>query len=112
MANGYESSSRLRHQRGGGGIMIWVRIIDNIMFRPWTVFEGIQITAETNIRFLKEHLQPWFKRQRITFRTTMIFMKDNATYRSAKKTRLMKQPACSLDLNPNENLWSVFMRQV
>ena len=53
-----------------------------------------------------------------------MFMQDNAPSHSAKKTteclqqlgfsgpRHMKWPACSRNLNPNENLWSVLKRQV
>ena len=97
--------------------MIWAGITDGIIVGPWRVSEGIQTTAETYIAFLKEHLDPWFKRQRITHRRTMMFMQTNATaYHSAKKTceylqllgfsgpLLMKWPACSPYFNAIENL--------
>ena len=80
------SSSRLRSPQGGRGILIWALIIDGIMVRPWRVSEEIQITAETYIAILKEHLETWVKRQRIAFRRTIMFMQDNAPYHSAKKT--------------------------
>ena len=44
------------------------------------------MTSETYIALLKEHLVPWFERQRITFKTTMMFIHDNASSHSAKKT--------------------------
>ena len=74
MANRCASSRRLRRPQGGGGIMIWAGIIEGITVRPWRVYEGIQITAETYIEILKEHLEPWFKRSRIAFRRTMMFI--------------------------------------
>ena len=66
--------------------MIWAGIINDIMVRPWRVSEEKQITAETYIPILKEHLEPWFKLPRITFRRTMMFMQDNAPSLPAKKT--------------------------
>ena len=58
---------RFRRQQGGGGIMIWAGIIDVIMVGPYRVSEGVKITAEKYIAFLKEHLDHRFKRQRITY---------------------------------------------
>ena len=65
-------------QQGGEGIMIWAGIIYDIMVGPWRDSEGTQIAAEKYTALLKEHQEPWFKRQRITFRKTMMFMQDNA----------------------------------
>ena len=63
----------LKRPQGGEGIMIWTGI-NGIMVRPWRVSEEIQISTETYIAILKEHLEPWFKLPSITFRRTMMFM--------------------------------------
>ena len=42
--------------------MIWAGMIDDIIVGPWRVSEEKQITAETYIAILKEHLESWFKR--------------------------------------------------
>ena len=63
-----------------------VVIIDGIMVGPWRVPEGVKMIAETYIVFFKDHLKPWFKRQRITFKRTMMFIQGNAPSLSALKT--------------------------
>ena len=82
VASWCESSSRLRCHQGGGRIMFWAEIIDGTMIRRWRVSEGVNMTAETRITFLKECLELWFKRQRITLRRTMMFIQYNALSRS------------------------------
>ena len=96
--------------------MIWAGIIGGIMVGPWRVPDGTEITADAYIAFLKEYLESWLKRHKITFRRTIIFMQDNAPSHSAHKTteylqtlgfcgpRKMNWPANSPDLNPIENL--------
>ena len=60
--------------------MIWAGIINGFVVRPCRVSEEIQITVETYIAILKEHLEPWFKPLRLAFGRTMMFMQDNAAY--------------------------------
>ena len=66
--------------------MIWAIIIDGMMVGPWRVPEGVKMTVETNMPFLKKHLVPWFIRQRIAFKRTMKFMQDKVPFHSVKKT--------------------------
>ena len=60
VANGCVSLSCLWCQQGGG-IIIWAGYIDGIIVGPWRVPIRVKITAETNMIFLKEHVNPWLK---------------------------------------------------
>ena len=77
---------RLRRQQGGGGIMVWAGINGGTFVGPWKVPEGVKMTANTYINFLKDNLELWLKKQKLTFRRSIIFMQDNAPSHAAKKT--------------------------
>ena len=113
--------TRLSSPTRGRGIVIWAGIV-GASGLVLGVLDGVKITADAHIAFLKEHLQPWRKRQRITFKRSIMFMHNNASSHSPKKTtqnlklmgfrgpRKMKWPACSLDLSPVEHMWSIIKR--
>ena len=56
------------------------------MVGPVRVSEGVKMSAETYIAFLKEYLEPWFKWLRITITRTMMLINDSAASHSAKKS--------------------------
>lgn len=80
--------------------------------------------AQSYVEFLKENFLPWYKKQPLTLKREIIFMHDNAPSHAAcytcealskfgfKEGRLMMWPACSSDLNPIENFWSLLKSKV
>ena len=71
------------------------------MVGPWKLPDGIKMTADAYITFLREHLEPCLKKQRISFKRIMIFMQDNVPSHAGHKTTeyLPKLGFCGLQKN-------------
>ena len=76
----------MRPQQGGVGIIIQADIIEGIMVCLWEFLNGIKVTADVYIVFLRKHLEPLLQKQRITFKRTIIFIQDNGPSHAVYKT--------------------------
>ena len=43
--------------------MIWAAIIDDELVGPFRVKDGVKMTAQTYIAYLREHWLPWYKKK-------------------------------------------------
>ena len=112
MANNTPRVQRLRRQQGGGGVMMWARIIGDKLIGPFKVPDRIKMTSKHYVAFLQENFILWFKKQKFSCKRNLIFMQDNAPSHVVKNSlqylqkigffgyRLMQWPAYSPDLNP------------
>ena len=123
LVDGHHVPTRLRHQQGGG-VMFWAGIMGRELVGPFRVPEGVKITSAKYIEFLTDHFLLWYKKKNRAFCSKIIFMHDNAPSHAAKNTsvslaamgikgeKLMVWPPSSPDLNPIENLWSIFKQKI
>ena len=62
----------------------WAAIIGNELVGPFRVVDSVEITAKLYINIMKEHLEPWHKKENLAFQKKMVFMHDNAHSHSAR----------------------------
>ena len=65
--NGRDDHQCLRCQHGGGGIVICTGIIGGIIIGLWRVRDGMKITTDAYIAFLKECLESWLQKAKNHF---------------------------------------------
>ena len=107
LMNGTTPQSRIRRKQGGGDVMIWARIINDVIVGPFAVSDGVKMNAQSYVEFLKMNFLPWYRKQQLALKRKMIFMHDNVPSHAARYTcdalskfgfsdgRVMLWPACS-----------------
>ena len=120
LRNGQALPNRLRRQQGGGGIMFWAGIHNNVLIGPFRVPDGVKMNGPAYVELLRENFLPYYNLLGARIRAKTIFMQDNATSHASAHTkqfleeqgitgnRLMVWPPQSPDLNPIENYWAAF----
>ena len=83
--HGTTPQSKIRREKRGGSVMIWVEIINNQIVGPFRVPDGVKMCAESYVDFLKKNFLPWYKMQPLAYKK-MIFMHDNACSYAARYT--------------------------
>ncbi|KAF4726495.1 hypothetical protein FOZ63_024500, partial [Perkinsus olseni] len=70
--------SRNKRQQGGGGLMIWVGIVDGRVIGPERVKPGVKLNSEKYTELLDGSLISWLKKEPLGKRRKYILMQDNA----------------------------------
>ncbi|CAJ0964207.1 unnamed protein product [Ranitomeya imitator] len=75
ISKGQRAPLRLRHQQGGGGVLVWAGIINDELVGPFRVEDGVKV----NCQFLEDNFfKQWCRKKLVSFKKNMIFMQDNA----------------------------------
>lgn len=61
LLNGHPVPTRLQHQQGGGGVMIWIRLLGREMVGPFRFPESVKWPLRY-VEFLTDYFLPWYKK--------------------------------------------------
>ena len=91
LLNSTKPQSRIRRQQGGGGVVIWAGIMNDVP-------DGVNMNAKSYVEFLKKNFLPWYRKQQLALKRKMIFMHDNSpshaalyTFGCHSKVKFMKE---------------------
>ncbi|KAJ8374998.1 hypothetical protein SKAU_G00055780 [Synaphobranchus kaupii] len=85
ITNGRRAPLRVRHQQGGGGVLVWAAIIKDELVGPFRVEDGLKINSQTYCQFLEDtFFKQWYRKKSAAFEKAMIFMQDNAPSHPSK----------------------------
>ena len=80
-----------RRQQGGGGVMFWAGIKDDLLVGPYMVDFSVKFNSETYSQFLNDNFFKWYQKQSRKFKQNIIFMHDNAPDHASHYTRAFLQ---------------------
>lgn len=98
---------QVRHQHGGGGIVLWAAIIKDELFGPFQVEDGLQSTPKPTASFWKmlSSISGTGRKKSVAFKKAMRLHIIHSS------TSLLGLPS-SPNLDPTENLWALFKCEI
>ena len=84
ISNRHRAPLWVRHQQGGGGVLVWAGIIKDELVGPCWVGDELKINSQTFCQFLEDMFFKRCYRKKSSFKKTMIITQDNAPSRASK----------------------------
>ena len=85
ISTGHRAPLPLRHQQGGGGVLVWAGIIKDELVGPFRVEDGVKLNSQSYCQFLEDtFFKQWYRKKSASFKKNMIFMQDNAPSHASK----------------------------